>query len=182
MAKTGMTGRASVNVNMMGGLQGLTSRPGQQNALNSSMNKADDFKLRMQKLKSDKSGMALGSGLSNQDALNAVNNKVMGAGIGRQSVMQPQSNQGQGLNTSFSELNKNISDKWGALKNKGNATGRPQLNQTISGAGVGAMGTNQLNTSNNKFQSRLQGSFANRMQPSNGLAAKAGGMSTSNNA
>jgi len=47
------------------------------------MNKADDFKLRMQKLKSDKSGMALGSGLSNQDALNAVNNKVMGAGIGR---------------------------------------------------------------------------------------------------
>ena len=48
------------------------------------------------------------------------------------------------------------------------------------GAGLqGASGTNPLNTSSYKFVSRVQGSFASRVQQSNNLASKAAGMNTS---
>jgi len=49
-----------------------------------------------------------------------------------------------------------------------------------TGAGGGLQsGSNPLNTSSNKFVSRVQGSFASRVQQNSNLAAKAAGMNAS---
>lgn len=48
------------------------------------------------------------------------------------------------------------------------------------GGGLQSAGaSNPLNTSSNKFVSRVQGSFASRVQQNNNLAAKAAGMNAS---
>jgi hypothetical protein len=81
-------------------------------------------------------------------------------------------NQNQsGLNTSFSAMNHQLSEKWRNINKdkKGAITGRPQqtqsstnLSQTMNN---GFQARNSLNTSNNKFQSKVQGgAFANRVQ------------------
>jgi len=48
-----------------------------------------------------------------------------------------------------------------------------------TGAGGLQSGSNPLNTSSNKFVSRVQGSFASRVQQNSNLAAKAAGMNGS---
>ena len=75
----------------------------------------------------------------------------------------------QNLNTSFSAMNQNISQKWaqisGSSKKIGGLTGRSTMNPTNNLAQTINAGTsNPLNTSNNKFQSKVQGSFASRIQ------------------
>ena len=79
--------------------------------------------------------------------------------------------QSQGnLNTSFSALNNSLSQKWAAInsgqKKIGGLTGRPQMQQSQSNLAqtMGPGGSNALNTSSNKFQSKMQGGFANRLQ------------------
>lgn len=88
----------------------------------------------------------------------------------------------QNLNTSFSALNNSLSQKW-ALINSGNKkvgglTGRQQMHQSTSNlAQTLTPGYNQLNSSTNKFQSKIGGGggFASRLQSKQtpgGAAAK----------
>jgi hypothetical protein len=83
-------------------------------------------------------------------------------------------NQGgeQQLNSSFSAMNNSISQKWAAINSDGKSkfgglTGRPQtaggnmMAQTLT-AGMGS--TAALNNSNNKFQSKLGGGLASRLE------------------
>jgi len=105
------------------------------------------------------------------------------AGPTRGTMAANQSN----LNTSFSALNSSLSQKWAAINSSGKPkigglTGRPttagapgmNLAQTIT-PGL----NNQLNTSNNKFQSKMQSGFASRLQskaqPASGIPQAATG-------
>jgi len=147
----GASGHAQDKVNQL--KQKLNSVHQAQD-LNKSLSKMSAFESKMSKFQSRKSAVVDGS--------DAKRSSMVGAG------QQSQNN----LNTSFSALNNSLSQKWAAInssgpKKFGGLTGRPQtaqtgmLAQTIT-PGMG--GTNALNTSNNKFQSKMQGGFANRLQ------------------
>ena len=96
-----------------------------------------------------------------------------------QSMMPPttQARQSTGaannLNTSFSVLNNNLSQKWAAInsgqKKVGGLTGRPQTANTQLAQTITSNAVNPLNTSHNKFQSKM--GLMNKMKsnPSNAV-------------
>ena len=125
-----------------------------QNDLNNSMNKHDAFKSKMTRLTNQRSSVIAQpvSGLNNnQSTQNA-------------------------LNTSISEMNRNLSNKWAQINqnNRGGLTGRDTLSgsntlaNTMRNTTTSAPGqSNLLNTSSGGFKNRLQNKFANKQQNPN---------------
>lgn len=139
--------------------------------LNSSLNgnKESAFASKMAKF-----NQAQGTRKSN--AMAPLSNNLMSqreAGGSRLSAMAHGSSGGN-LNSSFSALNSSLSQKWAQInsgqKKIGGLTGRPGFGQSASnlaqtvGPGAGGQAQGSLNNSNNKFQSKMTGGFASRMQ------------------
>lgn len=120
-----------------------------QNELNNSMNKQDAFKNKMQRFSNQRNSVI-------QQPIQGMNSNTPSQ---------------QNLNTSFSEMNRNLSNKWAQINqsNRGQLTGREQMSggnnlaNTMRHTTASTPGTgNLLNTSSGGFKNRLQNKFANK--------------------